>query len=116
MVKSYYVTFGYLGEDKNELAQIISDKLNINLVPISGGRFGYRFGEIAETISVMENYLEYDDWWQEDNYRNCPTLVKASFTKGKNIEKEIKANHIREVLKIIPNLLEIKYEIIESEK
>jgi len=114
MVKSYYITFGYVVDNKEKIAIIISEKLNIKLLPTSGGNFGYRFGEIAETISVMDNYLDYEDWWQEENYKNCPILIKASFTKGKNTEKEKKASYLREVLKSIPNLIEVKYEIIQD--
>ncbi|MCV9933863.1 hypothetical protein OIU80_16390 [Flavobacterium sp. LS1R47] len=111
---SYDITFGYLGDNKEKTATIISEKLNIKLLPTSGGNFGYRFGEIADTISVIDNYLDYDDWWQEENYKNCPILIKASFTNGKNKDKEEKARHIREVLKIISDLIEIKHEIIED--
>ncbi|MCC9019922.1 hypothetical protein [Flavobacterium lipolyticum] len=114
MIKSYYITFGYVEDNKEKIAVIISEKLNIKLSPTSGGNFGYRFGEIAETISVIDNYLEYDDWWQEENYKNCPILIKISLTKGKNKEKEEKAKHLREILKHVNNLTEIKYEIIED--
>lgn len=114
MVKSYYMTFGYLVDNKKKIATIISEKLNIKLLPTSGGNFGYRFGEIAETISVIDNYLDYDDWWQEENYKNCPILIKASFTKGKNKEKEVKASNFREILKDVPNLIEVKYEVIQD--
>ncbi|OWP79763.1 P-loop NTPase family protein [Flavobacterium oreochromis] len=107
MVKSYYITFGYLGNNKEKIATIISEKLNIKILSMSGGNFGYRFGEIAETISIIDNYLEYDDWWQEENYKNYPILIKVSCTKGKNKEKEEKASYIRDALKSLPDLIEI---------
>jgi len=115
MSKSFYLKFGYLHNNRKELVDIISKKINIILQPTSNGNYGYRFGEVAETISIFNNYIEYEDWWQEENFKNCPTIITASFTKGKNVEKEKKMNYLKNVLLTIPDLIEIDLQVLESE-
>ncbi|WP_410879216.1 hypothetical protein [Myroides sp. DW712] len=66
MVKSYYLTFGFSKQDKVDLSEITSSKLEIQLKTLSRGTLGYRFGPIAETLSILENYVEEEDWWQEE--------------------------------------------------
>ncbi len=114
MVKSYYLTFGYPKEDKAELGKIISDKLGIHLKIMSRGTLGYRFGTIAETLSIIENYSEEDDWWQEETFQNYPVLVRVSFTQGKNVDRKQRATKVREILKSVDDLVEIRFEEVES--
>ena len=115
MVQSYYLTFGFSKQDKVGLGEIISSKLGIQLETLSRGTLGYRFGPIAETLSILENYVEEEDWWQEEAHQNYPILVTASFTHGKNDDKEKRAGHVRKILQTINDLIEIRFEIIVSE-
>jgi len=114
MVKKHFLTYGYPKADKEGLSKLISGLLGIEFEKASGESYSYRFGPIAETISVFDNYMEFDEEWSQPDFQHCPILVTASFTIGKNIDKQAKAEHVKNVLALIADLIEIKHSIYEE--
>lgn len=109
MVDVYFLTFGYPLKDKLNLKNLLEKKLNITLEFMSGDSYGYRFGELAETISIIDHYEEYDDWWSHPNFKDYPVLINISITQGRNSEKKRKADFLREKILDIPQVIEIKF-------
>lgn len=114
MVDFYFLTFGYPKHDKPLLKDLLEKKLGITLELKSGGNFGYRFGELAETISILDHYEEFDDWWSHPDFKDYPVLINASFSQGKNLEKKRKAEFLREKILEIPEMIEIKFSKISE--
>jgi hypothetical protein len=114
MVKEYFLRFGYHQNNKGEIAKIISDKLEVDFTLTSGDNYYHNFKGFSDRISIFDNYLEEDDWWQFESFKNCPIIVSCSFTGGKNIDKEARAIFMRDKLCSILELEEIEFKVMES--
>lgn len=114
MIDVYFLTFGYLYQDKESLKLILEEKLNIKFEYMSGDSYGYRFGDLAESISIVSHYEEEDDWWSHPDYKNYPLLINASITQGKNKVKEQKALFFRQRMLEISGIVEIKFSKIQE--
>ncbi|MGV3612785.1 MAG: hypothetical protein ACO1N0_17625 [Fluviicola sp.] len=112
MVKKYFLKYACSTLTKEELATTVSEKLGIEFEKGSGGSLGYRFGELAESISIFDHYNAYDDFWAEENFKHCPVLLTASCTQGKNVEKAAKAQFLQDKFATIPELVEIRVQIL----
>lgn len=109
MIDIYYLTFGYPKHDKVLLKDLLEKKLNISLDRMSGDTFGYRFGDLAETISILDHYEKFDDWWSHPDFKDYPVLINASISQGRNSEKKRKADFLRKKILEIPEIIEIKF-------
>jgi len=114
MVTKHFLTYGYPKDDKEGLSRLLSEALGIEFHIASAESYTYRFGELAETISVFNNFMDFDEEWTQPDFQHCPILLTASFTIGKNIDKQAKAEHVKNILRLIPDLIEIKHTIYEE--
>jgi hypothetical protein len=108
------MTYGYTEPSKEHLRKILSEELSITFHEISNGNFAYRFGEFAETISIINHYEKEDDWWSYPKFKHCKILVTISITQGKNQVKKEKFDFLKEKLSQIPNLIHINTSVFEN--
>lgn len=105
MAKKYFHTFGFSGSDKEWLISELSKLLGVEFHLTSGERYVYNFGGVGNRVSIFNNYLEEDDWWQESDYKEFSILVKISLV---DLDQTIVLQRIESELEKVEYLTKIR--------
>lgn len=104
-MKKKFHTFGFSGKDKNWLVNKLSEIIEVEFQITSGKRYVYNFGDIGNRVSIFDNYLEEDDWWQEEKFKHFPILVKLSLI---NQDQEQEFVRVKNILENVSYLTKIR--------
>jgi len=110
----YYQTFGS-ARSQEDLADSISKLLDISFTrrnsDYKGPYFMYQ-GPCADELTIEDNHEA--DGWRYEQFKGHDTLIFASFTEGKNVDKASRSQHLKELLINLPGVTLIEESIHES--
>ncbi|HAT4912483.1 TPA: hypothetical protein JHJ70_000408 [Serratia marcescens] len=89
MKKLYFLKYGSV-ISKEEVSKLLDDKWDITCSEHDSSYFGVYFayaGLYADKLTITDNYTPHSNEWLEEDNKEFSTIIKVSFTNGKNPEK-----------------------------
>ncbi|WP_428743403.1 hypothetical protein [Tenacibaculum sp.] len=113
--KMIYTIFGYTQKDEVKLAEILSEKLEIELVKDEDfyedeGPYVF-FGKEKSLVDYLciKKQFRVGDSWDNDYHKICPWAVEINFTSLSSFENTSRAEKVRELLKDVSEIKEIDF-------
>jgi hypothetical protein len=118
MVKSYYLTYGVKAENLDEFGQFLGQLLGMTVElrdSLYRGEYVNCIG-MATDILTIETHEEGDGTVKDEyeHYAEYPFILEASNHKGKNVDKELRHDKLKQVLSTLPALTLLKESVFES--
>lgn len=114
MKKSYYLKYG-TELNKDEVRNKLAARLDLSFVEHESEFFGIYFsynGVYADSLKIFDNFNENSKDWLDENMLN--TIIKLSFSKGKNSEKLSRYKYVKEVIGGINGFSLIEDKVLEE--
>lgn len=120
MEKGVYIIFGYTGTDEDKLAELISNKLKIELVRdddyyedegpyVFSGKGMY----IVDYLCIQKQFRIGDKW--ENNYHKiCPWAIRMSFVRKSGQENIDRAEKVKSLLNAIEEIKLMDFSVEDS--
>ncbi|MBN5368583.1 hypothetical protein JY531_13655 [Serratia marcescens] len=103
---------------KEEVSKLLDDKWDITCSEHDSSYFGVYFayaGLYADKLTITDNYTPHSNEWLEEDNKEFSTIIKVSFTNGKNPEKLSRYKFLKNTFNQLDGLSIISDECIEEE-
>ncbi|CAI0914998.1 hypothetical protein [Serratia entomophila] len=117
MKKLYFLKYGS-ATSKKEVSKLLDDKWDITCSEHDSSYFGVYFaytGLYADKLIITDNYISHSNEWLEEDDKEFSTIIKVSFTNGKNPEKLSRYKFLKNAFNKLDGIFIICDECIEEE-